>query len=51
MRILLVSQPRDPVSASGAQSGSVAIVTRALAHALACQHEVTHRSAARRGPA
>lgn len=41
MRIAFVSQPRDPIAASGSQWGSVAIVTWELARRLARTHEVT----------
>ncbi|MCS6778253.1 MAG: glycosyltransferase family 4 protein [Geminicoccaceae bacterium] len=40
MRILFVSQPRDPIAAGPAQRGSVAIVLWALATWLARRHEV-----------
>lgn len=40
MRIALVSQPRDPIAASGPQRGSVAIVLWELARRLARRHEV-----------
>lgn len=40
MRIALVSQPRDPIAASGPQRGSVAIVLREIARALARRHEI-----------
>jgi glycosyltransferase involved in cell wall biosynthesis len=41
MRIAFVSQPRDPIAATGAQRGSVAIVTWELARRLASRHDVT----------
>ncbi|MCX7629484.1 MAG: glycosyltransferase family 4 protein [Geminicoccaceae bacterium] len=41
MRIVFVSQPRDPIAAGPRQRGSVAIVLAGLAHALAPRHEVT----------
>ena len=40
LRIALVSQPRDPIAASGPERGSVAIVLRELARRLARRHEV-----------
>lgn len=40
MRIALLSQPRDPIAARGAQRGSVAIVLSALASRLAARHAV-----------
>jgi hypothetical protein len=40
MRVAFVSQPRDPVFASGVQRGSVAIVTWELARHLAESHLV-----------
>ena len=40
MRIAFVNQPRDYMLASGAQRGSVSIVTWELARRLAAQHEV-----------
>jgi glycosyltransferase involved in cell wall biosynthesis len=41
MRIAFISQPRDAVSATGTQRGSVAIVTWELARRLAHRHDVT----------
>jgi glycosyltransferase involved in cell wall biosynthesis len=41
MRVVFVSQPRDPIVASGVQGGSVAIVTWELARRIAGTHEVT----------
>jgi glycosyltransferase involved in cell wall biosynthesis len=41
MRVAFVSQPRDPIAASGAQGGSVAIVTWELARGIAKAHQVT----------
>jgi glycosyltransferase involved in cell wall biosynthesis len=41
MRVAFVSQPRDPIVASGVQNGSVAIVTWELARRIADSHEVT----------
>jgi len=41
MRIAFVSQPRDAIAATGAQRGSVAIVTWELARRLADRHDVT----------
>jgi glycosyltransferase involved in cell wall biosynthesis len=40
MRIAFVSQPRDPIAASGVQRGSVAIVTWELARRIAPMHQV-----------
>jgi glycosyltransferase involved in cell wall biosynthesis len=40
VRIAFLSQPRDPIAASGAQRGSVAIVLWELARRLAHRHEV-----------
>ncbi len=40
MRIAFISQPRDFISAAGAQHGSVAIVTHELARCLAARHQV-----------
>src|SRR5689334_21893881 len=41
MRIAFVNQPRDYMVASGAQRGSVSIVTWELARRLAARHDVT----------
>jgi glycosyltransferase involved in cell wall biosynthesis len=41
MRVAFVSQPRDPIVASSAQNGSVAIVTWELARRIVESHEVT----------
>jgi glycosyltransferase involved in cell wall biosynthesis len=41
MRVAFVSQPRDPIVASGVQNGSVAIVTWELARGIAESHDVT----------
>ncbi len=41
LRVAFVAQPRDAMAATGAQRGSVAIVTWELARRLAGRHEVT----------